>query len=71
MKGITKCECSCQQDIHEMIHYPRKNFKAKPKIPANTEVEILKEWSNFCGIYYRVRYNGKEYDIRIDEITIK
>lgn len=70
MKGITNCECSCQHDIHEMTHYPRKNFKAKPKIPEGTEVEIIKEWNNFYGIYYRVVYDGKEYDIKRGEITL-
>lgn len=66
MRIRLKKETLCAHDVHELTKYPRPWFKAKPALPAGTELEVDKEWSNFYGTYYRCG----EYDIPVDAAVI-
>ena len=38
--------------------------KAKDPIPAGTKVIIDNWWQNFYGDYFRINYNGADYDVK-------
>lgn len=67
---ITK-DCYCEHDIHEMTHYPRSEYKMKPQLKTGTELEVIEEWSNFYGRYYRVKTNDGIYDISYSNAKVK
>lgn len=62
---LTK-DTMCAHDEHEISNYPRPWFKAKPKLPKGTMLEVKKVWSNFYGTYYRCETPDGEYDIPVE-----
>ena len=53
IKLIVNTDCA-----HQKTKYPRDWYKKKPTIKAG---EILEEWGNFYGLYYKC-YNPKPGD---------
>ena len=53
----------CAHDQHELKHYPRPWFHAKPKLLKGTQLKVKEEWANFYGSYYRCDHENGEYDI--------
>ncbi len=56
MRLITNKEL-CDQDFWTQAVHKYSN------IPAGTEVELVKVFSNLYGTYARVSYNGQVYDV--------
>ena len=50
------------------IHYFKP--KAKCPIPAGTKIMVGTWWQNFYGSYFRVQYEGQDYDISPRNIKI-
>lgn len=53
----------CAHDLHELKHYPRPWFHAKPKLPKGTRLKVKEQWANFYGAYFRCEHENGEYDI--------
>lgn len=45
--------------------------KGYSNIPPNTEVTIKELFTNFYGIWVRVRYDGRYYDVRDTDLIVK
>lgn len=56
----------CAHDLHELTHYPRPWFKAKPTLHAGTVLEVKEIFTNFYGQYYRCETSDGVYDIPIE-----
>ena len=67
VKGILLKDSYCCSDIY----YAYPEIKRKPPISKGTEVEIKHYWFNFYGEYFRVVYNGQDYDIRTSDIKLE
>ena len=57
----------CEMDFH---YAGVPGYKRKPPIPKGTEVEINYYHFNFYGEYFNVKYDGKNYDIKTDNIKL-
>lgn len=69
----------CAQDVHETTNYPRAWYKSKPELPAGTTLEVIEEWGNFYGEYYRCKlpdgmksedYTITHYDIPVENAEV-
>ena len=67
VKGVLLNTGFCQEDFH---YAGNPNFKRKEPIPKGTEVEVICYWFNFYGVYFRVEYNNRYYDIDTSDIKL-
>lgn len=59
---------TCAHDDHESFYYPRKGYVCKPKLEPGTVLEVVKQWSNCYGSYYKAKTDdGLIYDIPINK----
>ena len=58
---VTK-DCLCEHYLHEILNYPRKGLVEK-KFYKDEEFEVIEDWFNFYGSYYRVKVDDKYHDI--------
>lgn len=65
---ITK-DCECERDKHEITKYPRPGLTVQ-SFKVGEKLELVEEWSNFYGNYYRVRTEKGIADISIDNATL-
>jgi len=63
-------DTGCAHDEHEMKYYPRIWYHAKPVLSKGTRLEVIKEWTNFYGSYYRCKHEFGEYDIPVEKAEI-
>ena len=62
-------DCYCEHYLHEITNYPREGLVEK-KLQEGDIVNLVKQWNNFYGEYYRVEKDGEEYDIATENIVI-
>jgi len=43
--------------LHEITNYPREGLKVQ-SFAEGEELEVINEWNNFYGRYYRVKTEG-------------
>jgi hypothetical protein len=65
---VTK-DCLCEHYLHELLNYYRSGLVEK-KFRQGEQFEVVKDWSNFYGSYYRVIVDGKSHDISKDNCKI-
>lgn len=56
----------CAHDRHELTHYPRPWFKAKPTLHTGAVLEVKEIFTNFYGQYYRCETKDGVYDIPVE-----
>ena len=56
----------CAHDRHELTHYPRPWFKAKPTLHTGTVLEVKEIFTNFYGQYYKCETKDGVYDIPVE-----
>lgn len=57
-------DTKCETDLH---YYERPS---KPAIPNGSVVRVKDYWFNFYGSYFRVFYNGAEYDVPVCKCAV-
>ena len=57
-----KKDCLCEHYLHELLNYYRLGLVEK-KFKQGEQFEVIEDWSNFYGSYYRVKVDGKPHDI--------
>lgn len=62
MKIEIKKNCLCAHYMHEMLRYPREGLVSK-EFKVGEQFDVIEDWSNFYGTYYRVKVDGKSHDI--------
>jgi hypothetical protein len=50
-------DCACERDLHESLNYFRKGLKTQWFVEGE-ELEVIEEWNNFYGRYYRCKTEG-------------
>jgi len=50
---VTK-DCYCEHYLHEKTKYPREGL-VEVTFKNGEEVELIREWNNFYGSYYKVK----------------
>lgn len=61
-KYVVVRDCYCEHYLHEKLNYPREGLK-ELKLYKDDVVELIEEFQNFIGFYYRVNKDGTVYDI--------
>ena len=56
----------CAHDRHELTHYPRPWFKAKPTLHTGAVLEVKEIFTNFYGQYYKCETKDGVYDIPVE-----
>ena len=64
-----KKDCLCEHYRHELLNYYRPGLVEK-RFKTGEQFEVVKEWQNFYGLYYRVKVDGKSHDIDINNCKI-
>lgn len=64
-----KKDCLCEHYLHEVLNYYRPGLIEK-RFKIGEQFEVVKEWSNFYGTYYRVEVDGKTHDIDMNNCKI-
>ena len=62
-------ESQCETYLHYLSAPGAGTVKQNP-IPANTTLIAESYWRNFYGEYFRVKYNGRPYDISVSNVKI-
>jgi hypothetical protein len=55
-------DCFCEHYLHEATKYPRPGLVEK-RFEKGEKHDVVDEWTNFYGSYFRVEVNGKSHDI--------
>ena len=55
-------DCFCEHYLHESINYPRPGL-IEQKFKKGEVLEVIEEWSNFYGSYYRCKTEVGHADI--------
>ena len=58
----------CETDLH-YASTPGRGIINKP-IPAGTKLTALYFWRNFYGSYFHVIYEGRPYDISVQNVKV-
>jgi hypothetical protein len=61
-----KYDCYCEKWLHETSKGNRR-FPER-KLRAGDEVQLVRQWTNLYGTYYRVSKDGIHYDVRPENI---
>lgn len=69
MRIEVKEECLCAYYMHEILNYPRKGL-IKKVFKVGEQFDVVEDWSNFYGTYYRVKVDGNIHDIEKCNCTI-
>lgn len=64
-----KKDCLCEHYLHELLNYYREGLVEK-RFKTGEQFEVVEDWWNFYGSYYRVRVDGKSHDISKDNCKI-
>ena len=64
-KGTIVRDAYDEADFH---YYERKT---KDPIPEGTEVIVDNWWMNFYGSYFRINYNGHDYDVKTSNVILE
>lgn len=74
--GLTKVtqivitqDCECEHDKHEITKYPRPGLTVQ-SFKVGEKFELINEWSNFYGDYYRVRTEKGHADISVENAAL-
>ena len=60
----------CAHDEHELKNYPRPWFHAKPNLQKGTRLNVMEEWANFFGAYFRCEHKNGLYDIPVHKAKV-
>lgn len=69
MRIEVKKECICEHYLHELLRYNRPGLVEK-RFKVGEKFDVVKDWENFYGSYYRVNVDGKSHDISKDNCKI-
>jgi hypothetical protein len=64
-----KKDCLCEAYLHELLRYFRPGLVEK-RFKQGEQFEVVEDWVNFYGSYYRVKVDGKSHDISKDNCKI-
>jgi hypothetical protein len=62
-----KRDCFCQRYLHEKRNYPREGL-VEMKLSKGDEVGLMSVWSNFYGVFVRVRKGEEYYDVLKEDL---
>jgi hypothetical protein len=64
-----KKDCLCEHYLHELLNYYREGL-IKKSFNVGEQFEVVEEWRNLYGKYYRVKVDGKTHDIDVNNCKI-
>lgn len=59
------------KDTYDEADFHYFERKTKQPIPKGTRLKVECWWMNFYGSYFKVRYNGKSYDVKTTNVVLK
>lgn len=67
-KLVANKDTICMSYIHEVTNHYREGL-VKLELKKGDEVELIEEWNNFYGKYYRVKHNNNILDILVSDLN--